>query len=143
MKQVASAPVLICMLLTGSWSGDGAQASPTGQYRPEAATRVSEKEHLRTIKAMRPPKRARPVVAVLADNDGAETTDFLVPYGILARSGAADVFAVTPRQAPVRLRPALQVQADLSLEGTSERFPDGADYVPCATARRTIGRNSY
>ena len=43
------------------------------------------------IAALRPPKRARPVVAVLGSPHGAETTDLVVPYGVLRQSGLADV----------------------------------------------------
>src|SRR5688572_9831944 len=71
---------------------------------PEAArtpkAKVSAAEHVRTIDAMKPRKRARPLVALLGHNAGTETTDFLVPYGVLAASGVADVVAVAPEDAP-------------------------------------------
>lgn len=35
--------------------------------------------------------RKRPLVVVVAENGGAETTDFVVPYGVLKDSGVADV----------------------------------------------------
>ena len=86
-------------------------------------------EFARTIEAMKPPKRARPVVAVLANNDGAETTDFLVPYGVLTQSGIADVLAVAPSAEPIRLRPSLKIRPQATLAAFDDRFPDGADYV--------------
>ena len=54
-------------------------------------TAITAEEHARTIHAMKPPKRARPVIAVVAENDGTETTDFIVPYAVLAASGSAEV----------------------------------------------------
>ena len=39
--------------------------------------------------------RARPLVVVIADAGGAETTDFLIPYGVLKDSGVADVVGLS------------------------------------------------
>lgn len=86
-------------------------------------------EHARTIEAMRPPKRTRPVVAVLGHNAGTETTDFLVPYGVLAEADVADVIAVAPDDAPMRLKPALAVRPQSTLAAFDARHADGADYV--------------
>jgi len=36
--------------------------------------------------------------------------DFVVPYGVLARSGVAEVIAVATREGAVTMRPALQIQ---------------------------------
>ncbi|MCY1338799.1 DJ-1 family protein [compost metagenome] len=90
---------------------------------------IVAEEHAATIKAMQPPKRERPVVAVIGQNEGAEVTDFVVPYGVLARSGLADVIAVAPRDGAIKLTPALSVAADASTAEFDRRFPDGADYV--------------
>lgn len=86
-------------------------------------------EHARTIEAMRPPKRSRPVIAVVADNDGTETTDFVVPYAVLAASGAADVFAVAPEARPIKLTPALAVLPHLTIAQFQMLYPEGADYL--------------
>lgn len=93
---------------------------------------ISLGEHAETIAAMRPPKRARPVVAILGHNDGTETTDFLIPYGVLAEAKVADVVAVAPRAGRIQLKPALAVQAQATLEQFDQRFGDGADYVVVA-----------
>ena len=45
---------------------------------------ASETEAL--LAALRPPKRRRPVIAGIGINDATETTDFLMPYGILRRA---------------------------------------------------------
>ena len=101
-------------------------AQPSGPELP----RIPADEHARTIAAMKPPKRAqRPVVAVIADNDGTETTDFIVPYAVLAASDAADVFAVAPEDRAIRLAPALAIAPQLTIATFDSRYPDGADYV--------------
>jgi putative intracellular protease/amidase len=93
------------------------------------STEISAEEHARTIKAMKPPKRARPVIAVVAENDGTETTDFIVPYAVLAASGTAEVFAVAPENRPIKMLPALTIAPHMTIAEFKMRFPDGADYV--------------
>ena len=39
--------------------------------------------------------RSKPVIAVVAYNPATELTDFVVPYGVLAESRAAEVLAVS------------------------------------------------
>src|SRR5690349_14739175 len=73
--------------------------------------------------------RTQPVIAVVGENAGTELTDFVIPYGILSRSGAAQVLAVATQPGPLQMRPALRIQPDLTLATFDERFPDGADYV--------------
>jgi putative intracellular protease/amidase len=90
---------------------------------------ISAEEHARTINAMKPPKRARPVIAVVAENDGTETTDFIVPYAVLAASGTADVFAVAPENRPIKMMPALTIAPHMTIAEFKTRFPDGADYL--------------
>jgi putative intracellular protease/amidase len=99
-----------------------------GNYAPPA-TPISAQEHARTIEAMKPPKRKRPVVAVLANNVGAETTDFLIPYSVLTESGLADVLAVAPTADTIQLRPSIKIKPQATLDAFDERFPEGADYV--------------
>jgi transcriptional regulator GlxA family with amidase domain len=72
---------------------------------------------------------ARPVVAVLAQNDGTEITDFLVPYAVVAASGAADVVAVATSTGPVALWPALRLDVETTLDAFDHAHPDGADVV--------------
>lgn len=90
---------------------------------------VPAQELAATLAAMRPPKRARPVVAVIGANDGTETTDYLIPYGVLKRSGVADVFALGAQPGPIALMPALTIVPDATFADFVRRFPDGADYV--------------
>lgn len=98
---------------------------------------ITAEEHARTINAMKPPKRARPVIAVVAENDGTETTDFIVPYAVLAASGAAEVFAVAPANRPIKMLPALTIAPHMTIAEFEKRFPDGADYLIVPKIERT------
>ena len=71
----------------------------------------------------------RPLVVVVAENDGTETTDFLVPYGIMAMSDAVDVLAVSTRAGAVALHPALTIELPETTEAFDVRHPEGADFV--------------
>src|SRR5688572_27244951 len=66
---------------------------------------IDPEEHARTIAAMRPPKRERPVIAIVAFNAATEVTDLLGPFNVLARAGVADVFIVAEQATPVQLYP--------------------------------------
>lgn len=78
-----------------------------------------------------PPKagRARPLVVVVAENLGAEITDFAVPYGVLKDSGVAEVRSVSTGPGPVQLRRSLKIMADQTLSEFDAGEPAGADVV--------------
>ena len=99
------------------------------QQEPYATSPISNEEHARTLVHMRPPKRQRPVIAILADNQGSETTDFIIPWSVLTRSGVADVYAVGLEDGPIKLMPALTIVPQMTTHQFSQLFPDGADYV--------------
>ncbi len=88
---------------------------------------VSETEAL--LAALKPPKRGRPVIATIGINDATETTDYLIPYGILRRADVADVLLLATQRGPVTLFPALKVQPHATVAEFDDRHPDGADYV--------------
>lgn len=73
--------------------------------------------------------RARPLVVVLADNAGAETTDFAIPYGVLKRSGIAEVRSVATGQGPIQLMPSLKILADQTVAQFDKAEPAGADII--------------
>lgn len=73
--------------------------------------------------------RQQPLVAVAGQTRGTETTDYLVPYGVLAQSRAAQVIALGTQAGPIQLMPALQIEPQATLAEFDARFPDGADYV--------------
>lgn len=81
------------------------------------------------IAALRPPKRTVPVVAVLGVNAGTETTDYIVPYGVLRASGLAEVEALATQPGPLQLMPALTLAPGATIADFDARHPDGADYV--------------
>ena len=99
---------------------------------------VDEAEQARTITALRQRKRERPVVAIIALNEGTEVTDFLVPYGVLQRANVADVTVVAERRSPVPLYPfsrlgrgpeLLRIEPQSTTRAFDDRHADGADYV--------------
>ena len=73
--------------------------------------------------------RRRPVIAVIGNNSGTELIDFVIPYGVLVASGAADVITVATHSGPLTMRPALKLQAQTTARDFNARYPDGADYV--------------
>jgi putative intracellular protease/amidase len=75
------------------------------------------------------PGHTKPLVAILVDAAGAETTDTLVPYSVLKESGAADVVLVATRPGPVHLMPALTVLAETDVAAFRSAHPEGADLV--------------
>ena len=79
--------------------------------------------------ALRATPYDRPLVVILADTAGTETTDLLVPYGVMQRSGVVDVLIVATGAGIVQLMPALQVNADMTIADFDATRPDGADVV--------------
>src|SRR4029450_12584608 len=73
--------------------------------------------------------RQQPVIAVVGENAATELTDFVIPYGILSESGAAEVHSVASGPGALTMWPALKIQPDMTLATFDERFPEGADYV--------------
>jgi putative intracellular protease/amidase len=108
------------ILASNAWSAPG----PTPTSPSDAAATGA-----RLI--LPPPKagRARPLVVVLADNGGTETTDFVIPFGVLKESGAADVLSVSTGPGVVTLMPALRVRADETIAEFDAATPAGADIV--------------
>ncbi|KYG98891.1 DJ-1/PfpI family protein [Bradyrhizobium sp. DOA1] len=100
----------------------GAPASGT-------APAISSEEAAATLAALKPPKRKRPLIAIVGINDMSETTDYLMPYGILARADIADVLTLATQPGPVTLYPALKVQPHATIADFDAAHPDGADYV--------------
>ncbi|WP_313349499.1 DJ-1/PfpI family protein, partial [Paracoccus sp. (in: a-proteobacteria)] len=94
-----------------------AGAPPVPQHEAEAMLAALE------------PRRERPLVAVIGINDATETTDYLLPTGILRRADVADVMLLATARGPVRLYPALTVEPDATIAVFDATHPQGADYV--------------
>lgn len=107
-----------------AFAAGGAGSEP----RPPLAS-ISADEHARTIALMRPPKRSRPVVAIIGQNDGCETTDYIIPWSVLTQSGIADVLALATEDRPLKLMPALSLRPQATTAAFDRRYPDGADYL--------------
>jgi putative intracellular protease/amidase len=90
---------------------------------------IGQPETEALLTALKPPTRQRPVIASVGINDATETTDYLMPYGILQRADVADVLLLATRPGPVTLFPALAVQPHATIAEFDRRHPDGADYV--------------
>lgn len=94
-----------------------------------AAPPIPQEEINTIISALRPPKRERPLVAIIGINEATETTDYLMPYGILRRADVADVVTLSTGPGPVTLFPALRVEPDATIKDFDTQHPEGADYV--------------
>lgn len=98
--------------------------------RAPAPEAVDPAEQAQIIEALRPVKRERPVIAIVTWNEATEVSDFLSAYGVLKRSGVADVTVVAERDEPVQLYPtALSIEPEATMQAFDEHYPDGADYV--------------
>jgi putative intracellular protease/amidase len=102
---------------------------PAPARTPASAPPIPQAEIDTLLAALKPPKRERPLVAIIGVNEGTEVTDYLMPYGILRRADIADVVAVATKAGPVSLYPALKVQPEATLAEFDEQYPQGADYV--------------
>lgn len=94
-----------------------------------AALAIAPEEIEATLAALKPPKRQRPLIAVIGINDATETTDYVMPTGILRRADVADVLMVATGPGRVALYPALTVEPDATVAQFDANHPDGADYV--------------
>ena len=108
---------------------------------PRATLARGETEPL----ALRPLAGPRPLVVLLADNAGTETTDLLVPHGILHRAGVADLRILSTGAGPVTLMPALSIEADQTLADFEAEHPGGADVVivPALHSRGTATTTAF
>lgn len=116
--------VVLLAIIGGGWLWS-LPPSPSAAAPPP----IAQAERDATVAALKPPKRQRPLVAIIGINDATETTDYLMPYGILRRAGVADVVALATKPGPVTLYPTLKVEPDATIAEFDAQHPDGADYV--------------
>lgn len=72
--------------------------------------------------------RSRPLIAVVGENSSTVLSDYIIPYGVLSRSGVADVVSLATQPGLLNLPP-LQIKPDSTVMEFDSRYPDGADYV--------------
>lgn len=72
--------------------------------------------------------RAKPLVAVVGLNEGTIISDFVIPFGVMARSDVADVVSVSVNPGPVKMQP-LTFELQSTIDDFDKRYPDGADYL--------------
>ena len=84
---------------------------------------ISKEEADATLMALKPPKRQRPLIAIIGINDATETTDYLMPFGVLRRSDVADVVLLATEPGPVKLYPALEVEPHATIATFDAQHP--------------------
>lgn len=121
------APILIssAIALTLVTPTGAAAAQPAA---PASAAATVPNPDALTLPAPRAGRR-RPLIAILADNGGAQTTDFIIPYGILKDSDVADVRSVSTAAGNIRLTRGLVIATDETTADFDRAQPDGADIV--------------
>lgn len=121
----SAAGVAVLLVMIGAawlWS-----LPPASAITPPPAIAQSERDAM--VAALKPPKRQRPLIAIIGINDATETTDYLMPYGVLKRADVADVVTLATAPGPVTLFPTLKVEPQTTTAGFDAQHPDGADYV--------------
>ena len=101
---------------------------PSAVASPEAPP-VPQEEVEALLSALTPKNTDRPTIAVIGINDATETTDYLMPTGILRRADVADVVLLSTAKGPVQLYPALKVEPDATIAEFDAGNPGGADFV--------------
>lgn len=114
----------LLMTIGGAWILSRPPVPAAGTAPP-----ITKEETDATLAALKPPKRLRPLIAIIGINDATETTDYLMPYGILRRADVADVVALGTEPGPVQLYPTFTVVPDTTIAEFDARYPDGADYI--------------
>lgn len=115
---------LIALSLAGFGGWMASLPAATAPQAP-AVPQVEAEAMLAALK----PRRERPLVAVIGINDATETTDYLMPTGILRRADVAEVVMLATGPGAVELYPALRVEPDATIAEFDAAHPEGADYV--------------
>ena len=93
---------LVAVVLIASALNFGCVASDDGLKKEAAASPAFEFIAPQPLR----PGRTRPVVAVIGENYFTELSDYIVPYGVLAESGVAEVIALATKPGPIQMFPA-------------------------------------
>lgn len=120
----ALSTVALFAVIAGAWMFSLPPAASVA-----APPAIAQDESDAMIAALKPPKRQRPLIAIIGINNATETTDYLMPYGVLARADVADVVTLATAPGPMTLFPTLKVEPQAAVATFDARHPDGADYV--------------
>lgn len=110
----------------------GALPAGVGALRAVRAMRALYPEPLAAAGRRETPPAHDPerlTAAVLLDHAGTEVSDFLLPYELLAASGAFNVHAVAPQYRPATLTGGLDVMPHVSLAGFEDLPLERADLI--------------
>lgn len=116
--------VALVAVIGGAWIFSLPPAPSTA-----APPAIAQDERDAMVAGLKPPKRQRPLIAIIGINDATETTDYLIPYGILKRADVADVVALATKPGPVTLYPTLKIEPQATAAEFDAQHSDGADYV--------------
>lgn len=129
--RITIATLALALFALAGWSAQSTrETNPVG---PGPDSQTESTLRVPTPKA----GRARPLIVVLADNAGTETTDFVIPYGVFKESAVADVLTVSIEPGMIKLMPALQVRADMTTARFDASTPAGADILIVPAMHRT------
>lgn len=111
-------------------AGDGSTTA-LAAGSTDSVAKATEASESQALAPYRPRHgRSRPLVAVIGENYYTELADFVVPWGILRASQAADVVALGMTDGPIRMFPApVNVLPQQSAASFDAAHPEGADYV--------------
>ncbi len=123
VARIALGALVLFAVIGGAWIFSLPPA-PTYNAAP-----IGREEADATLAKLKPPKRQRPLIAIIGINDATEVTDYLMPYGILRRANVADVLLLSTAPGPVKLYPALKVEPQATIANFDAQHPDGADFV--------------
>ncbi|MEV1167900.1 DJ-1/PfpI family protein [Nonomuraea sp. NPDC049784] len=107
--------VIAFLLLPSIFFVTDSTAYEAGRYRPPTANTVTAA----TLPTHDP---AKPTVAIVVGNHGANVADVLVPYEILAATGAFNLYTVAPERRPTPLLGGLDLVPDLSFAQLRQRL---------------------
>lgn len=108
-------------------AGNGADAQEVSKR--VFAFDASNNRNLEKIETYQPRfGRTKPLVAVVALNEGTVISDFCIPFGVMARSQVAEVVSVSVKPGPVKMHP-LTFDLDSTVDDFDQRYPKGADYL--------------
>jgi putative intracellular protease/amidase len=129
MRKSLIGSIALCSVALAAASFGGWLMSLPAAPAVVSASAVPAEETAAALEALKPPKRPRPLVAIVGVNEGTEVTDYLMPFGILRRADVADVVALGTKPGPMTLIPALTVEPQATTAEFDAGHPRGADYV--------------